>query len=356
MMNLVKRYFRPEQLRELSLVFLIGLVFIFFGSQIPGYFSPRIFNRVTSDVAIIAVVAIGETLVLLTRNYDLSVGSVVGLTAFFVGKLLTFYPHTQPIVALLFGIGLGAFLGLINGLLVSIGRVPSIIVTLGTLAIYRSILVAFPAGTKNVVTNDLPQWILNLGSMQLFSIGEFNIRPVVAGGLVLFVIFQLVTTYSPFGRRLYAIGSNPEAARIGGLPAKQIMLVAYILCGAIAGLAGFMYLVRYGDLTPAAAQGMELQVIAAAVVGGVSTNGGVGTMIGALLGALLINLLQQSLLRWLVISNFWVDALLGVLILVAVTIDAVIINRLRDIWTQRGMEIKAVGEKKLIKEKDSHVA
>jgi rhamnose transport system permease protein len=247
-------------------------------------------------------------------------------------------------------------MGLLNGLLVSFGRVPSLIVTLGTMAIYRSILVAYPAGTKNVVTNDLPQWVLDLGRMKLFSIGEFDIRPVVAVGLVMFVIFQLMTSYLRFGRRLYAIGSNPEAARIGGLPSQRIVLFAFIICGAMGGLAGFMFLVRYGDLTPAAAQGMELQVIAAAVVGGVSTNGGIGTMIGALLGALMINLLQQSLLRWLVISDFWVGALLGLLILIAVTIDAVIINRLRDIWAQRGLEIKPVDEKKVIKERESHVA
>lgn len=350
----LKRYFRPEQLRELSLVFLMVLIFLFFGTQIEGYFSPRIFNRVTSDVAIIAVVAFGETLVLLTRNFDLSVGSVVGLTAFAAGKLLSFYPETLPIVAVLFAIGLGAGLGLLNGVLVAIGRVPSLIVTLGTLAIYRSILVAYPAGTKNVVTHDLPEWILNLGSKQLFSIGEFNIRPVVVVALVMLVVFQLMLSYLRFGRRLYAVGSNPEAAEMGGLPSKRIVLTAFILCGAIAGLGGFMFLVRYGDLTPAAAQGMELDVIAAAVVGGVSANGGSGTMIGALLGAMMINLLQQSLLRWLVISNFWVDALLGMLILVSVTIDAVIINRLREIWTRRGLEVTPGGDKMTIKETESH--
>jgi rhamnose transport system permease protein len=344
-MKWLRRYFRPEQLRELSLIFLMGLIFLFFGTQIEGYFSPRIFNRVTSDVAIIAVVAIGETLVLLTRNYDLSVGSVVGLTAFAVGKLLSFYPDTLPVVALLAAIGLGIAMGLINGLLVSFGRVPSLIATLGTMAIYRSTLVAYPAGTKNVVTHDLPEWILDLGRTQLFSIGEFKIRPVVAGALVLFVLFQLLTSYLRFGRRLYAVGSNPEAARIGGLPSQRLVLSAFIICGATAGLGGFMYLVRYGDLTPAAAQGMEMDVIAAAVVGGVSTMGGSGTMIGALLGAMMINLLQQSLLRWLVISNFWVDALLGALILVSVTIDAVIINRLRDIWARRGLESSLVDEK-----------
>ena len=350
-MEQLKRYFRPEQLRELSLVFLIVLIFLFFGTQIEGYFSPRIFNRVTSDVAIMAVVAIGETLCLLTRNYDLSVGSVVGLTAFFTGKLLSFYPDTtMPIVAVLFAIGLGAALGLLNGALVAYGRVPSLIVTLGTMAIYRSIIVAFPAGTKNVVTHELPEWILDLGRTNLFSIGEFNIRPLVAVGLVMVVVFQLVISYLRFGRRLYAVGSNPEAARISGLPSQRIVLLAFIMSGAIAGLGGFMFLTRYGDLTPAAAQGMELMVIAAAVVGGVSANGGSGTMIGALLGAMMINLLQQSLLRWLVISNFWVSALLGLLILVSVTIDAVIINRMRDIWARRGLESNQGDEKKMIKE------
>ena len=351
-MEQLKRYFRPEQLRELSLVFLIVLIFLFFGTQIEGYFSPRIFNRVTSDVAIMAVVAIGETLCLLTRNYDLSVGSVVGLTAFFTGKLLSFYPDTTlPIVAILFAIGLGAALGLLNGVLVAYGRVPSLIVTFGTMAIYRSIIVAFPAGTKNVVTHDLPEWILDLGRTNLFSVGEFAIRPLVVVGLVMLVIFQLVISYLRFGRRLYAVGSNPEAAGISGLPSQRIVLSAFIMSGAIAGLGGFMFLTRYGDLTPAAAQGMELMVIAAAVVGGVSTNGGSGTMIGALLGAMMINLLQQSLLRWLVISNFWVSALLGLLILVSVTIDAVIINRMRYIWARRDLASSPVDEEKVIEEK-----
>jgi rhamnose transport system permease protein len=353
-MNTLKRYFRPEQLRELSLVFLIVVIFLFFGSQIQGYFSPRIFNRVTSDVAIIAVIALGETLVLLTKNYDLSVGSIVGLTAFFVGKQLSFYPDMLPILALLLAIGCGILMGILNGVLVSYGKVPSIIVTFGTLAIYRSILVAYP-GNKIVVTNDLPQWVIQLGANQLFSIGEFNIRAVVAAAVVIFIVLQLVTTYMPFGRRLYAIGSNPDAARIGGLPAQHLVLMAYIVCGALAGLAGFMFMVRYGDLTVAAAQGMEMQVIAAAVVGGVSTNGGVGTMIGALLGALIINLLQQSLLRWLAISDFWVNALLGLLILVTVTIDAVIISRLRDIWSRRGLEKPKV-ETLQVKEEERHAS
>ena len=354
-MDTIRRHFRPEQLRELSLVFLIGIVFLFFGSQIPNYFSPRIFNRVTSDVAIVAVVAIGETLVLLTRNYDLSVGSIVGLTAFFVGKQLTYNQAMPPLVALLLAIGTGALLGLVNGTIVSFGRVPSLIATLGTLAIYRSILVGIP-GNHMVVATDYPQWVLDLGSSSLFSVGGFDITPILIMALLILIIFQLVTTYLPYGRRLYAIGSNPEAARFGGLPAPQLVLIAYVLCGALAGVGGFMYMVRYGNLSTAAAQGLELQVIAAAVVGGVSTLGGSGTMIGAVLGAFLINLLQQSLLRWLQISAFWVDAFLGMMILLAVTIDTVIVSRLRVIWARTGLEMRPAGEKSLNKENESHAA
>jgi rhamnose transport system permease protein len=352
-MDTIRRHFRPEQLREFSLVFLIVAIFLFFGSQIQGYFSPRIFNRVTSDVAIIAVVAIGETLVLLTRNYDLSVGSIVGMTAFFIGKQISGNNDIPPAVLVLMAMSMGTLLGIINGLIVSYGRVPSLIATLGTLAIYRSVLVSWPSN-KIVVTNELPQWILDMGSASVISVGGFNVTPLLVVAVLVLIIFHLLTSYVPYGRRLYAVGSNPEAAHIGGLPAQRIVLVAFALSGALAGLAGFMYLVRYGNLTVEAAQGMELQVIAAAVVGGVSTLGGSGTMIGALLGAFMINLLQQSLLRWLQISDFWVGAFLGAMILLAVTIDFVIVGRLRDIWAQTGLELHTDENKSLGNKEASH--
>jgi rhamnose transport system permease protein len=354
-MQTIRRYFHPEQLREFSLVFLIVAIVLFFGSQIQNYFSPIIFNRVTSDVAIIGVVAIGETLVLLTRNYDLSVGSNVGLTAFFVGKQLSFHPGIPPVAALLLAIAAGASMGLFNGLVIAYGRVPSLIATLGTLAIYRSILVAYP-GNHIVVTNDFPKWVLDLGSESLFSISGFEIRPIVVIALLVFIIFWFVTTYLPYGRRLYAVGSNPEAARVGGLPAQQIVFFAFVLSGAIAGLGGFMYMVRYGDLNSAIATGMELNVIAAAVVGGVSAFGGSGTMIGALLGSVMINLLQQSLLRWLRISDFWVNAFLGAMILLAVTVDTVVMSRLRLVWAQTGLETRVGDEKGKVEEEENHAA
>lgn len=347
-MNTIKRYIRPEQLRELSLVLLIiGIVF-FFSTQIDNYLTARFINRITTSVAIIAVVAVGQTLIILTRNIDLSVGSIVGLTAYLVGTQLAQHQALSPILAVLIAIGLGAFLGLINGLIVAYGRVPAIITTLGTLAIYRTFLVDY-SNSKTVTTDSLPQWVVDLPRKNLFSIGGLDIRVIVAIALVIVIIFQLVITYLPYGRRLYAIGSNPEAARVAGLPAQQIVMSAYILCGALSGLAGFMFLVRNGNITVVAAQGLELQVVAAVVVGGVNIFGGSGTMIGALLGSVLINLLEQSLIRLPQISQFWLNALLGLLILIAIASDAIILNRVRTLWARNEVQpIEGSAKAKLV--------
>ena len=335
-MQNVRRYLRPEQLRELSLVFLLIVTVVFFSTQIDGFFSGRTFSRISTTVAIIAVVAIGETLVILTRNIDLSVGSIVGFTAYFVGTQLVNHNSMPPLAAIALAICVGGTMGLINGVVVSYGRVPSIIVTLGTLAIYRTLLVNY-SNAKTVLTRDLPEWLLDLPRANLFKVGELDFRLMVGVALALVVVFQLIVTYLPFGRRLYAIGSNPEAARMAGFPMQRIILTAYVVCGMLSGFAGFMFLARFGNITVVAGQGMELSAIAAVVVGGVNIFGGSGTMIGALLGALMINTLEQSLIRWLQISEFWRDALLGLLILMAVATDAVIIDRLRKFWARSGM-------------------
>ena len=338
-MTAIQKYVRPEQIRVLSLVLLIILTVVFFASQIDGYLSGRTFNRIATSVAIITVVAVGQTLVVLTRNIDLSVGSIVGFCAYFVGTQFTNNNDIAPLVGILMAVGVGALLGAVNGAIVAYGRVPAIVVTLGTLAIYRGLLVEY-SGAKTVTTANLPEWLVGLQRVNLFSIGEVDIRLMVALAVVIVVLFQLVVTFLPFGRRLYAIGSNPEAARISGLPARRIVLIAYVLCGALAGFAGFMFLVRFGDITVVAAQGMELQAVAAVVVGGVSTFGGTGTMIGAMLGAVIIGTLEQSLIR-LNINEFWKDALLGLFILLAVAGDAVILSRLRKLWARS--ELKLVG-------------
>ena len=333
-MDWFRRRLRPEQIREWSLVLLIVLAVFFFSTQIENYFSPRTFNRISTSVAILAVVAVGQTLVVLTRNIDLSVGSIVGFTAYFVGTQLAANNEMPWITAVLMAVAVGAGMGGINGILVAYGRVPAIITTLGTLAIYRSILVEF-SDAQTVITASLPEWLVNLPQVNLFSIGDLDVRLVVGIAVAVVVLFQLLLHYLPFGRRLYAIGSNPDGAVFAGLPVQRTVFLAFVLCGALSGLAGFMFLSRFGTITVVAGQGMELQAVAAVVVGGVNIFGGSGTMLGALLGTVLIATLEQSLLRWAQISEFWRDALLGLLILMAVASDAVIIERLRTLWARR---------------------
>lgn len=333
MTDAVLRRVRPEQFREVILLFVTVALLLFFASQIPGYFEPRSVNRLTMGLAIPLVVAVGQVMVVLTRNIDLSVSSMVGMAAYVVGTLLVRNQDIPPIVAVGLAMLLGLVLGAINGAIVAYGRVPAVIATLGTLALYRVVLVEF-SGAKTVTTADLPDWLNDVPSANVASIADYDLRLMVAIALVVVVVGQLVLRYLPFGRRLYAIGSNPDAARMAGLPAKRDVFTAFAVCGMLSGLAGFMFLVRFGNITVTAAQGLELQVIAAVVVGGVNIFGGSGSVIGALLGVLLIEVLQQSLLRWAGISEFVKDAILGLLILLAVTADAVILGRLREMWVR----------------------
>jgi rhamnose transport system permease protein len=338
-MNWLQRRVRPEQVREFSLLLLIIVAVLVFGSLIDSYYTARTFNRIASSVAIITIVAVGQTLVVLTRNIDLSVGSIVGCTAYFVGTLIAANNGLHPLAAVLVAVALGALMGAVNGVLVAWGRVPSIIVTLGTLAIYRGVLVDM-SGAKTVTTDSLPAWLVDLPRLNLISIGGVDIRLLFMLALAIVVIFQIATSYLTFGRRFYAIGSNPDSAILIGLPVQRLVFIAFVLSGALAGLAGFVTLARFGNITVEAGRGLELQVVAAVVVGGVNIFGGSGTVMGAMLGAVMIGILEQSLFR-LQISEFWRDALLGLLILLAVASDAIILQRLRALWSRADLKLIA---------------
>lgn len=338
-MRWLQRHVRPEQIRELSLLLLIVVAILIFGSQIEGYYTSRTFNRVASSVAIITVVAVGQTLVVLTRNIDLSVGSIVGCTAYFAGARIAADHAMSPLLLVLVAVALGAAMGAINGALVAWGRVPSIIVTLGSLAIYRGILIDY-SGARTVTTDSLPAWLVDLPRWNLATLGGLDIRALFALALAMVIIFQVATSYLNVGRRFYAIGSNPDAAHLMGLPTKRIVFTAFLLSGALSGLAGFMTLARFGNITVEAGRGLELQVVAAVVVGGVNIFGGSGTVMGAMLGGVMIGTLEQSLYR-LQISEFWRDAVLGLLILLAVASDAVILHRLRALWARTELKLIA---------------
>jgi rhamnose transport system permease protein len=337
--TLVRRV-QPEQLRLFFIVFLILVVILFFSIQIPGYFNARFVNRLSTSVAVVGILAVAQTLVFLTRNFDLSLGSITGFTAYFVGQQLTAHNEWHPLAALLLAIGTGMFMGSINGVLVAYGRVPSIITTISTLAIYRSFLVEY-SNAVPIVTSGLPDWIVDLPTVSLFKVGDLEFRSLFAIMLAVVIVFQLVLTYLPFGRRLYAIGSNPDAARIAGFPAQRIVFTAFLTSGALGGLAGFIFLSRFGNISVLAGLGLEFASVAAVVVGGVSNMGGAGSVTGAFLGAFFIDLLENSLFRWAVVSEFWRDAIFGGLILMAVAIDYVVFGQLKNMWARAGLRMKS---------------
>jgi rhamnose transport system permease protein len=344
-MNKLISRFRPEQIRLLFLLALMAIMIVFFSIQIPGYFDARFVNRISTSVAVVAVLAVGQTLVFLTRNFDLSVGSVVGLTAYIVGQQLWRHPEIPPLGAVALAIGVGAICGSINGLLIAYGRVPSIITTIATLAIYRSFLVEY-SGAVPITTNLLPDWLVDLSRLSVFTVGQIQFRVLFLIMIFVVLLFQFVLSLLPFGRRLYAIGSNPDAARIAGFPAQRMVFTAFLLSGMLAGLGGFMFLGRYGNVTVLAGTCLEFASVAAVVVGGVSNMGGSGTVIGAFLGALFLDLLENSLFRWQVVSEFWRDAILGMLILAAVALDYVVFGRLKNLWARAGLQMRSEDEQK----------
>jgi len=270
--------------------------------------------------AIVAVVAIGEAVVIITRSVDLSVGSIVGLSAYLVGSLFIAVPGYPVPLMFLTGIAFGALLGLVNGALVAFGKVPAMVITLGTLYAFRGINVAW-TGSKRINASDMPADFLNLGTAQLLSIPVLTIIALV---ILAGVAWYMANTRG--GREFYAIGSDPDAAELYGLAKTRRVLIAFVTSGAAAGLGGVLFAARYGTVNSQVGDGFELQAIGAAVIGGVAIVGGSGTVVGAVFGAYLLLTINRSL-PILGIPDFWQRAVVGALIIGAIILDRVLANR-----------------------------
>ena len=312
----------PQSLRLVALFVALLATVLFFSTQIDGYLSPRMFNRITTSVAVVLPVAAGQAIVVMTRNIDLSVGSILGIVAYVIGQMLGSFPELHPVLVVAACMGLGAVAGAVNGVLVAWGRVPAIIVTLGTLALFRTFLVEW-SDARTITTASLPQWLVDLPQATAFSVAGLDVRVTVLLAVAACLVTGLALARLRWARRFYAVGSNPDAAVMAGINAGFVVFVAFVLSGALAGLSGFIFLAKFGNITVVAGMGFELKSVAAVVVGGVSIMGGSGSMLGVLMGALLVDTIDNSLTRWAVVSEFWRDALLGFLIMAAVTVDTV---------------------------------
>ena len=270
--------------------------------------------------SILLLVAVGQAVVIITRNIDLSVSSVVGLTAYLTGRLFIDMPGIPIIAVILAGLLFGALLGAINGALVAFAKVPALVITLGTMYIYRGVNVYW-AGSSRINASDMPREFRALGTAQILTIPALTI---IAVAVLILAAWYLRNTRG--GREFYAIGSDPAAAHLYGLRVTRRVISAFILSGALSGLAGVLYAARYGTVSSAAGTGWELQAIGAAVIGGVAVSGGVGSLWGAALGAFLLMTINRAL-PILGIHDFWQRAVVGVLIIGAIVLDRVLAVR-----------------------------
>jgi rhamnose transport system permease protein len=302
------------RIREFGILGALAILVIVTVSIQPRFFSTQELTFILQNTTVFAVLAVGETMVVLTRNVDLSVGSVLGLSAFLSADVFGKHPGTSTVVVFLVGLGIGLGWGIVNGVLVTVGRVPSLVVTLAMLYIIRGLDI-YIVGGGQVVASSLPNSFLEIPQK---AIGGVPILAIVVAVFVGVVAYALRSFRS--GRDLYAIGSNPDAANLAGLRAGRRVFAAFAISGTLAGLAGVLWAAQYGTIDSTAGTGYELQVIAAVVVGGVAIFGGSGSVVGAALGALLLNTINSALYV-LGVSAFWDEAIAGLLLLVAIAFD-----------------------------------
>lgn len=316
--------------RETGIVVALILIVVIATARNPSFvFSADGFRDLLLTPSLLLLVAVGQAIVIITRNVDLSVGSVVGLTAYLTGRLFIDVPGIPLIAVFIAGLVLGGILGLINGALVAYARVPALVITLGTMYIFRGINVAW-TGSDRINAGDLPRDFRGLGTGQILFIPILTIIAVV---VLIAAAWYLRNLRS--GRELYAIGSDPAAAHLYGLKVNTRVISAFVVSGALAGLAGVLYAARYGTVSSNAGFGWELQAIGAAVIGGVAISGGVGTVWGAAIGAYLLLTINRAL-PILGIDDFWQRAVVGALILGAIVLDRVLaVRQSRRLTAQR---------------------
>jgi rhamnose transport system permease protein len=309
--RLTERVFR---IRELGIVIALLLLIAVTAAIEPRFVESDSLRNLALNASIFAILAAGQTLVIITRNVDLSVGSVLGLSAFLAGDLLSGHAGMPLVLVFLLGIALGAGCGLLNGVLVTWGQVPALVVTLGTLYVFRGLAFLWTDG-RQVNAETLPDSFLNLGTYSILGVPILVLIALV----VVLGVGQWLRDFRA-GRELYAIGSNPEGARLAGVRSERRVLTAFVLAGALAGLGGVLFTARFGTVDATAGTGYELTVIAAAVVGGVAIFGGTGSVYGAALGALLLGTITSSLIV-LRVEAFWQQAAIGALLLLAIAFD-----------------------------------
>ncbi len=300
-------------IRELTLIVLIAAIIIVMSNVNPYFLSFSNFRAVAVGMAPTAIIVIGMAILLASGGFDLSVGSVMALSSTVVAMLLL---TGMPIpLAVVCGLVLGGIVGVVNGLLVTGLGINPLIATLGTMSIARGIALVL---TEGFSVSSLPASFAWIGKAD---IGGFPV--IVLFTVLLVVLFDLAVRHTRFFRQVYFIGANEKAAMLSGIHVTRVRIILYALTGILAALAGVLLASRLMSGTPTAGNGIELQVLAAAVIGGASLRGGEGTILGAFLGVVFVALINNTM-TMLAVSIYWQMIVIGGVLVTAVALDMLI--------------------------------
>jgi rhamnose transport system permease protein len=311
-----KRRFGAIGSREIGMILFMILLAILIQFRNRQFLTIENLDDLLVNAAIMGTLAIGMMMVIITGGIDLSLGATLALSGMTAALYVRGNEAASPLVAVLIGVGVGLLAGLINGLLVGYGEVLPLIATIGMMNVYR--------GLTYIIANGA--WVsahqMNSG-FKAIAFGSFlGINSLVWVAIIVFLLGAAVLGWTRFGRMIYSVGSNPEAARVTGVNVERIKLYVYMIMGAITGLSGVLWVSKYASAQGDTAIGYEMNVIAACVLGGVSVTGGSGKVFGVMLGTILLGILKNAL-PLLRISPFWQEALYGLIILFAILMNTI---------------------------------
>ena len=294
-----------------AIIVLLGLV----ATRFPSFITPVNLASVFNDTSPLILLAIGQMIVILTKCIDLSVAANLALTGMVVAMINVVAPDVPVVVIMIVAIGLGTLMGAFNGILVWKLDIPPIVVTLGTMTIFRGIIFLISDG-KWVNSHEMTDAFKAFPRAEVFGVPTMSWTAIFV-----WIVFTIVMTRTTLGRSFYAVGGNPHAATYTGINVGKSQFFAFTISGALAGLTGYLWVSRYAVAYVDIAGGFELDVVAACVIGGVSIAGGIGSVGGAVLGALFLGVIKNAL-PVINVSPFWQLAISGTAIIIAVAFNA----------------------------------
>lgn len=300
--------------REMSLVIILIVLSIIIQIRNSSFLSISNINDLITNAVMMSILAVGMMCVLLIGGIDISIGSTIAFSGMTVALMLKSNPGIPTFVAFLVGIGVGILCGLLIGLIIAKGGVIPIIATMGMMNVYRGATYLI-ADNKWVASYQLPD------GLKAFATGKlFGINNMIIVAILTYIIFAYFIKLTRTGRKIYAVGSNVEAASISGINIDRIKILVYSIMGGLSGLVSVLWISKYASAQGDAATGLEIDIIAACVIGGVSLNGGKGTVTGVILGTITLGILNNAL-PLINVSPFWQDAIKGLVIIVAIILN-----------------------------------